>query len=120
MRGSDCEVWKPRRGGDHMKYRSKPIEVEAIEWEGTDKSWKALHAFTGEKVRIELFPLGANYLRVYTLNGEVQASPGDFIVKGVLGDFYPCKPEAFHARWEEIYDHDSGTTLKTPKELGLV
>jgi len=43
---------------------------------------------------------GTNYLEIVTLEGEMYASPGDFIIRGVQGEFYPCKPDIFKATYE--------------------
>lgn len=41
-------------------------------------------------------------LEIATLEGKITASPGDYIIKGVQGEFYPCKPDVFKATYEEV------------------
>ena len=45
---------------------------------------------------------GGVYMTIFTLEGEVTASVGDFIIMGIIGEFYPCKPDIFRQTYEEI------------------
>ena len=91
-----------------MKYRKKPVIIEAIQWTGNNIS--EIKSFCNEHVRIELhdaawkagaFPVVAS-LYIDTLEGVHQASVGDYIIKGIKGEFYPCKPDIFHQTYEEV------------------
>ena len=73
-----------------MKYRKKPVIIEAIQWNGRNSL--ELIEFTNNK----LFP------RLETLEGIITASIGDFIIKGVNGEYYPCKPEIFYKTYERM------------------
>jgi hypothetical protein len=73
-----------------MKFRKKPIVIEACVWEG--KNLESIKAVMGEDFPGR--PLGLA-LVVPTLEGDVCADPGDWIIKGVKGEFYPCKPDIF-------------------------
>jgi hypothetical protein len=53
--------------------------------------------FCGDKVRE---PVGKDYLEIETLEGTHIASPGDYIIKGIKGEFYPCKPDIFRMTYE--------------------
>ena len=80
-----------------VKYRKKPVVIEALVYTGTNAT-EILHW---------MFPdiepdAQANELTIKTLEGELHASPGDFIIKGVKGEFYPCKPDIFEATYEEV------------------
>lgn len=85
-----------------MKFRKKPVVIEAVLWNGTQVSevteWisDALHNDTimrfGDKVVIK------------TLEGNMIANPGDYIIKGVKGELYPCKPDIFEQTYESIKD----------------
>ena len=85
-----------------MKFRKKPKVIEAVLWNGTQVSevteWisDALHRDTimrfGDKVVIK------------TLEGNMIANPGDYIIKGVKGELYPCKPDIFEQTYEPIKD----------------
>ena len=78
------------------KYRKKPVVIDAIQWTGENMS--EMQSFCGEAV---VFKLMAPPIPVFkTLEGELKASIGDWIIKGVKGEFYPCKPDIFAATYE--------------------
>lgn len=85
------------------KYRTKPCEIEAIKF--TRDNWKEIQNFTNGKARnitIERCPNGRCYCYVDTLEGVMHATEGDFIIKGLRGEFYPCKTDVFHKKYELI------------------
>lgn len=83
-----------------MKYRKKPVEVEVLEWDGSNSV--AMARFMGKPLdEITASPLN-NALVIRTLEGKMTAKVGDFIIKGVHGEFYPCKPEIFEATYEPV------------------
>ena len=77
------------------KYRKKPVEVEAIQWTGTN--YDEVKEFCGSEVIFDLFH---HQIFIETLEGDMRASDGDFIIKGVKGEFYPCKPDVFEKTYE--------------------
>jgi hypothetical protein len=79
-----------------MKYRKKPIEVEAFRWNGTAESHNWLREWTNGKVNL----VTEGRLQVLTLEGAIYASVGDWIIKGIQGEFYPCKPDIFKKTYE--------------------
>lgn len=79
------------------KYRKKPTVIEAIQYNG--KNTADIHEFCGEDVRE---PVGKDYMEIATLEGIMRVSPGDYVIKGVQGEFYPCKPDIFKATYEEV------------------
>jgi len=79
------------------RYRKKPVVIDAIQWTG--RNWKTINTFI--TVKCELFEAG-NIIEIGTLEGVMSASPGDFIIKGVNGEFCPCKPDIFAATYEEV------------------
>ena len=91
-----------------MKYRAKPTIKEAIQFDGTIMGKMTIERFMG------LIPgaLDANYngtpqpeeIIIPTLEGEHIASKMDYIVKGIRGEFYPCKPDIFEATYETVED----------------
>jgi hypothetical protein len=92
-----------------MKYRKKPVVVDAIRWDGQDIAavWELLgddelQAFpSSEYVRLGLGHTPATgELVIPTLEGNHTAMPGDWIIKGVKGELYPCKPDIFEATYE--------------------
>ena len=79
------------------KFRKKPAVVEAVQWDGASIS--ELQAFAGND--LSWSPLtGAAFIP--TLEGLMRADKGDWIIKGVKGEFYPCKPDIFAATYEPI------------------
>jgi hypothetical protein len=78
-----------------MKFRKKPIVIEAVQWNGRTED---LMAFGDLPIPIVLAPLPA--ITIQTLEGDMLCSPGDWIIQGVAGEFYPCKPDIFKATYE--------------------
>lgn len=78
------------------KYRKKPVVIEAIQWTGTNEV--EIQKFCGGAVGFKLFSPIIPYFK--TLEGDLNASKGDWIIKGVAGEFYPCKPDIFAATYE--------------------
>lgn len=77
-----------------MKYRKKPVIIDAVQFiNSTD-----IHDFCGNSV---LEPIGKDYLEITTLEGIMIAQKGDWIIKGIKGEFYPCKPDIFEATYEK-------------------
>ena len=79
------------------KFRKKPVVIEAVQWTG--ENIDELRAFTGVSFSIS-FENGR--IPIQTLEGEITADVGDWIIKGVKGEFYPCKPDIF----EQTYDFE--------------
>ena len=82
------------------KYRKKPVEIEAIQWTGDnrDEIWEfcPLSYFNTD------LETGMLSLMVQTLEGSMQASIGDYIIKGIKGEFYPCKPDIFDMTYDKV------------------
>lgn len=76
-------------------YRKKPVTVEAVQWTGENHA--EMCDFIDPEV-FEIFPRVG--LVIHTLEGDHHASPGDYIIKGVNGEFYPCKPDIFAKTYE--------------------
>ena len=85
------------------KYIKKPIEIEAIQYLGDnlkeveDFIDQTILVYTNSKVNGERGVLG-----IPTLEGIMQASIGDYIIKGVRGEYYPCKPDIFKITYDEV------------------
>ncbi len=80
------------------KFRKKPVVIEAVQWTGI-LNVEILN-FLPDGVYQALG--GDGNLRIPTLEGVMLASPGDWIIKGVAGEFYPCKPDVFEKTYEEV------------------
>jgi len=89
-----------------MKYRKKPVVIEAIQFNGRNSA--DIHEFCGEFVRE---PVGEEYLEIVTLEGIMRAQHGDYIIKGVKGEFYPCKPDVFEQTYELVEPFDARKTV---------
>lgn len=91
-----------------MKFRKKPVVVEAMRYTGYNDSdlWQWSNgAVTGSPVMepTEANPLGY-YVQIATLEGTMIGNAGDWIIRGVKGEFYPCKPDIFAATYEPVED----------------
>lgn len=86
-----------------MKYRKKPVEVEAVQWLG--RNYDDMENFiTAEFGYKEQPDQKAAAVVIPTLEGIMEASPGDYIIKGIKGEFYPCKPDIFAKTYEPVID----------------
>ena len=81
-----------------MKYRKKPVVIEAVQWDGED--WVTIYNFVRASgaARIDL----DGVMHIMTAEGEVTASAGDFIIRGIAGEYYPCKPDIFEKTYERV------------------
>ena len=86
------------------KYRKKPVIIEAWKWDETKETFKK----TGCKSMMSSGhverPNEMTSLRIQTLEGTMAVNKGDYIIKGVHGEFYPCKPDIFEKTYEKIFD----------------
>ena len=79
------------------KYRKKPVVIEAVQWTG-ENIREVLDFMEWRNVAHD----ATSGLTIHTLEGNLYASPGDWIIKGVQGEFYPCKPEIFEKTYEKV------------------
>ena len=95
-----------------MKYRKKPVVIEAVKWDGNAHAMFDFLTNTkdqpiadkGEHFHIEYDNGGGELgsLIIHTLEGNHKANIGDYIIKGIKGEFYPCKPDIFEATYEPV------------------
>lgn len=86
-----------------LKYRKKPVVIEAVQF--LDDTQDVCLNFAGNGTRncFHDFDWESNpILKIKTLEGVMTANIGDWIIKGVSGEFYPCKPDIFEKTYEEI------------------
>lgn len=85
-----------------MKYRKKPVVIEARQFLNDADGYELLHwVNTGQnELGKEFARWTNNCLIIPTLEGRHIALPGDYIIKGVKGEFYPCKPDIFEMTYE--------------------
>ncbi|HEM6438279.1 hypothetical protein QQY84_03670 [Streptococcus suis] len=94
-----------------MRYRKKPVEIEAVKLEDNKQSIINAIEFV-YNVGMETNALGMDFeinkvrsdggLIINTLEGNMLASFGDYIIKGIAGEFYPCKPDIFIETYEPV------------------
>lgn len=81
-----------------MKYRKKPVVIEAIQWNGNNETEIANWSKgSGRYIEFE-----GDVVRIETLEGIMSANLNDYIIKGVKGEFYPCKPDIFKETYESV------------------
>lgn len=81
-----------------QKFRKKPVVIEAMLFHGMNmENFDKLEAFVGGDCGTQ-----NGELVIATLEGPLHASPGDWIIKGIKGEFYPCKPDVFDATYELV------------------
>lgn len=85
-----------------MKYRKKPVTIEAVQYNGTNKV--EIQQFMGRYLDENSV---MSTLIIPTLEGDHIASCGDYIIKGVNGEFYPCKPDIFWKTYERVEDGET-------------
>lgn len=93
-----------------MRVRKKPVEVEAFQWQprprpGADPEWFT-NALAGDAGDVGSAFVGGDdrgpALYLYTREGVMRAEPGDWIIRGVSSEIYPCKPDIFEQTYEII------------------
>lgn len=102
-----------------MRFRKKPIEVEAMQWDGTAESGRGIENWANNLTANYTVVLdkieevnrgddGKKYITTHykmtcrTLEGWLNVSPMDWLIRGVKGEFYPCKPDIFEATYEPV------------------
>ena len=86
------------------QYRKKPVVIEAVRWDGLNNT---LEHLTENGMRVAGAEgleghSGVFNLQISTLEGPLHASDGDWIIKGIRGEFYPIKPDIFEATYEPV------------------
>ena len=84
-----------------MKYQKKPVVVEAVQFVDTEESILKLSELGLDPVQIDYADADSPILKIETLEGLMIATKGDYIIKGVQGEFYPCKPDVFAKTYEK-------------------
>jgi len=79
------------------KFRKKPVVIEAVQWKVSNESYNEILAMGCPTIPGEA---GTETFKIPTLEGDMLASKGDYIIKGVNGEFYPCKPDIFEKTYE--------------------
>lgn len=77
-----------------MKFRTKPCEIEAVQWTGENLT--EILRFTNT----QNIDITSGVPVIKTLEGDMVASTGDYIIRGLRGEYYPCKPDVFQKKYE--------------------
>jgi len=96
-------------------YRKKPVVIEAVQWTGSN-----INDVVSMPRNFDLSHLIVNWngtLSIKTLEGVMQAEIGDFIICGVQGELYPCKPDIFKQTYEDIEAEAKSALPSQFKEL---
>ena len=91
-----------------MKYKKKPIIIDAIQFDGLNL--EEVKEFVGDKLVYDIIDTAWQVgkgrphilMKIKTLEGDMNVSEMDYIIKGVNGEFYPCKPDIFYKTYEEV------------------
>lgn len=94
-----------------MQYRKKPVVIEAEQVQAGMIGDLISAAIAQGKARMTDY----DEIMIETLEGSMIARPGDWIIKGIKGEFYPCKPDIFAATYEPAPDSPAVEDLKTPE-----
>jgi len=84
------------------QYRKKPVVIEAVQYDG---NFRCLDEFSINEVshfKVSRDDNGKSCIKIPTLEGEMVASIGDYIIRGIKGEYYPCKPDIFEATYEKV------------------
>ena len=99
-----------------LRFTKKPVTIEAIQWTG--KNLREVITFTDGPPDTRSHHAGMAWddyrdlvardgLKIYTLEGKMLANPGDWIIRGVKGEMYPCKDEIFRLTYEPVVARES-------------
>ena len=104
------------------KYTKKPVTVEAMRFDGSLDAIELAERFAGSKLSVPQKKkcIASEEFPIETLEGTMTASKGDFIIKGVRGELYPCKPDIFEATYEKLNTSNifGGNSKLTLEEQG--
>lgn len=81
------------------KYRKKPVVIEAVQFNGYPWQKELYDLIGSSEYPVKSFDI---HLRIETLEGTHRADIGDWIIKGVKGELYPCKPDIFEMTYEKV------------------
>ena len=84
-----------------IHYRKKPVVVQAVQWDGNNYENIINYLFNTDLPNNSIHQCG-NQLIIQTLEGDMRAHLNDFIIKGIHGEIYPCKPDIFEKTYEAV------------------
>ncbi len=84
------------------RYRKKPVEIVAIQFTGGLSSAHRVWSWAGRNSGVTVPRDPTHHIEIKTLEGVMRANAGDWIICGVNGEFYPCKPDIFEATYDPV------------------
>lgn len=88
------------------QFRRKPVVIEAFQFSGTEYSASEIEKWSEGRAKLLIYAdditLNSRKMTVETLEGTMTANEGDWIIRGVKGEYYPCKPDIFAATYEPV------------------
>lgn len=91
----------------YTKYRKKPVIVKAIQYNNLNV--EEIEAFVGKRLSSEIYDNRITppkrYLAIDTLEGIMKVSPFDYVIQGIKGEFYACKPDIFTKTYEAVEEN---------------
>lgn len=83
-----------------MRYRKKPVVIEALQWNG---DWPEMVRFLGNcGYDLAVDTAGLHTFKIETLEGSMIVRLGDYVIKGVMGEYYPCREDIFKQTYEVV------------------
>lgn len=83
------------------RFKKKPVVIDAIRWDGCEDTFDVVIEW-GAVNQDRTFAMSEGALYIHTLEGEMRADKGDWIIRGVKGEVYPCKPDIFVATYDPL------------------
>jgi len=100
MTQEDWINWKNKN--TMTRYRKKPVEIEAVQYDGNFRCLDIFSIHDVKDFKLGKESDGSPYLLIPTLEGDMKCSKGDYVIKGIKGEFYPCKPDIFELTYEMV------------------
>ena len=85
-----------------MKFRKKPVVIEAVKYQSELGNNRIMNWLAQQDANVKGWLFHDNEITISTLEGDMKVSDGDWIIKGVNGEFYPCKPDIFEKTYEPV------------------
>ena len=104
-----------------QKWKKKPVVIEAMQYDGTPESFNAIMEWSRPIIGSDAIGSSGLNIRISTLEGTMTASEGDWIIRGVKDEFYPCKPDIFERTYEPATTLDLADELASLRaEVGIL
>jgi len=85
-----------------MRYKTKPVEIEVYKYQAELGNNLLMNWLAQQEANVKGWMFHDGEITIPTLEGDMKVSDGDFIIKGLKGEFYPCKPDIFEMKYERV------------------